>query len=462
VAQEKVLLCDTPNQFARPLQVELREHSVVFHGYQEFLLTRDTVSVLPEDSNLQSKQKLLASYFQPRYLAKRTVLDLGANAGFFSFWALQKGAGKAIAVDVDENYLQAIENAKSRMEFTSLEIVNTNITDWNTPAEVVLAIALVHWIYSCTAFLGSLNAVVKKLAGLTKYLLLVEWVDPQDPAMQFFHHIDWNKHSVSGPYTLEEFERSLACHFVRYELIGHVSPTRRLYAAFGTEREIDLSGPLPPIMRNEALIYSRLLMREDGVEYWSRVYDGGDFIQKQTTLDLAEREAYFLSQLTSDYFPRVIEFKSETTYSWVKLEKIQGVSLKKVAESVLASASGLYELIYHCLCLLSELQAKRIVHRDIRPDNILMRNAKPVLIDFGWAISDAKPYFSPRPLGGSERPPDGSFCDVYSMGIMLKRFNDHRYPEFDLVLDLMAEEEPSLRVMDLGILKELSRVIIAR
>jgi SAM-dependent methyltransferase len=462
VSQEKVVLCDTPNKFARSPLIELYEHSAVFHGYQEFVLTRDTVSALPVDSNLQAKQTLLAPYFEPRYLRKRTVLDLGANAGFFCFWALQKGAQKAVAVDIDDAYLQMVRDAKTHLEFHDLDVVKANVANQKDPADIVLATALVHWIYSCTALFGCLDAVVEKLARLTNYMLIVEWIDPEDSAIGFFHHTDWNKDAVSAPYDLSTFEKALTNNFKRYRHVGDISPTRRLYVAFNTEHEIDLSAPLPLILPEKALIHSKLLTKNDGAEYWSRVYDGGDVIKKQATLDLAAREAFFLSQLESNYFPKVLAVESEGSFSLLTLEKIDGQLLSKVAGNILATPSSFYSFIQHCLRLLGELAAQGITHRDIRPDNILFRDSKPVLIDFGWAVSDANPYFTPKFLGDIERPQDGSFCDAYSMGKVLKGLNAGRYPEFDLVLDLMVEEDASLRIIDLHILEDLLRVIAAQ
>lgn len=462
MGKETAVICDTPNKFARAPQIELYDHSAIFHGYQEFVLTKDAVRALPEDPSLQRKQKLLASYFCPRYLERRVVLDLGANAGFFCFWALQQGAEQAVAVDIDESYLQMVRDAKSRLEFHQLDIVNTNVADWKHPADVVLATALVHWVYSCTALFGSLDSVIERLARLTNYMLIVEWIEPEDSAIAFFHHIDWNQKTINAPYTLAAFERALADHFERYHIVGDILPTRRLYVAFRTEHEINLSGPLPLLRPKESVISSCLLAQHDGVEYWSRVYENGDAILKQATLDLAAREAFFLSQFKSDYFPRLLAVRSEETYSLVTLEKIDGLPLSKAAENILTSPSGFYAFIQHCLCILSELQGKGIVHRDIRPENILVRDDKPVLIDFGWAVSHERRYATPKFLGGAERPLDGSFCDLYSMGKVLKQLNSQHYPEFDLVLNLMAEEDPLFRITEVGMLEELLRVIVSQ
>ena len=458
--ESPVMLCDQPNRYARPAKLELHDGVAIFHGYQEYVLTKSSVRVLNEDVNLKKKQNILAPFFTPRYLKRRTVLDLGSSAGFFCFWALQSGAEKAIAVDMDETYVRMIEEARDKLGFHALEVVKTNVIDWNTPADIVLALALVHWVYSCTALFGSLDSIIKKLAELTKYMLIVEWIDPSDPAIKFFQHIEWNKEFVREPYTLEAFESALSRYFARWSLVGEISPTRSLYVAFKTKHEIDLSGPLPLIMPKERIISCRRLATHNGIEYWSCIYDGGNVIYKQATLDLAKREACFLSRLDSDYFPRVLEVRSEGSWSVVALEKVHGIPLLEAIEQINTSTEFL-TFARHCLKLLRELKQKGITHRDIRPDNILVRDGKPVLIDFGWAISEEMPYFTPQGLGGVERVPDGSFCDVYSMGKVLEAVNRGRWPVFDPVIKLMTEHDADLRVTDVNILELLFASVAA-
>lgn len=455
-------LCNTPNQHARPVSLEIHNQGIIFHGYQEYFLTKDWIQVSPMDFPLQKKYNLLLPYFRPRFLKQRTLLDLGANAAFYCFWALQQKAEKAIAVDIDEEYLKMVEEAKQQLGFEKLKIVRANVADWQEPGDVVVALALVHWIYSCTALIGSLDDVVGKLAQLTRYMLIVEWIEPEDPAIQFFHHIDWNKDVAREPYTLEAFEAALAHHFCRNMVIGEISPTRKLYVAFRSPYELDLSGPLPLIMPEEKLISSRFLAKEEGVEYWSCLYDDEKAIYKQATLDLAQREKNFLSDLKSDYFPKVLGGWSEQKYSVMVLEKILGEPLEKAAGNINEHPEKMYHFIEDCLNILCELKQNGIVHRDIRPDNILIRNGKPVLIDFGWAISEKQPYYTPDQLGVLGRPPDGSFCDIYSMGKVLEQVNQGRYPKFADIINLMTESDAYLRVTDLALLRLLFAMIFMR
>jgi len=448
-------LGSAPSEYARPARVEFFGGAAHVDGYQAFDLTVSSIAPTDRESDLARKHLLLASLFCPRYLAHRTLLDIGANAGFYSFWALQSGAERAIALEMDDSYAELAEEISAALGFPNFTVERGNVSQWSTPADVVLALALIHWIYSCTAVYGDLDAVVDKLASLTKYMLLVEWIDPADPAIGSFGHLDWNKEKQRGAYTLAAFEQALGCHFARYQMVGEVTSSRRLYAAFRTPHDIDLSGPLPLLTPKELVISSRYLARYNGVEYWSRVYDGGEAISKQATLDLAVREARFLRQLDSSYFPHVLDSRVEGAWSLITLEKIHGTALPHARQRIADSPERFLAFVKHCLSLLRELREHGIVHRDIQPGNILIRDNKPVLLDFGWAISEEQPYFTPQGLECSGGRSDDSDRDVYSMGKVLEEVNQHTYPEFDAVIELMTAREPYLREADLGTLEVL-------
>ncbi len=411
--------------------------------------------IQPHNDSLLVKQRLLAPYFTPQFMQGRSLLDLGANGGFFSFWALLNGSKEVVALDTDKNYLENLTKILIRLDLTELQIANSNIVDWNTPADNVLALALIHWIYSCTSLFGSLDAVIKKLADLTKHMLIVEWVDPIDEAISFFHHLDWNKELVQASYTFDAFIQALDTHFVRYEKIGDINSTRQLYIAYRHYAEIDLTVPFPFLQAKNTIISSRCLAQHNEIEYWSVVYEYDEDIYKQATLDLAQREGYFLSKFDSSYFPKIKDIVFDEKYSVIRLEKIQGKRLHDAICNIQASPNSFYEFTLHCLNLLEELKDQKIVHRDIRMDNILVRNAVPVLLDFGWAISDDKPYFTPSGLNYKNTPSNGNFCDIYSMGKVLQRVNHHHYASYDLVISLMVANDADFRTTDITFLKRL-------
>ncbi len=451
---------NTPNKYARPAYLEETENTLTFHGYQEFSLGTGSLSVLDIDDNLRKKKELLDLYFTPSFLCDRTLTDFGANSGYFCFLALNNGGKSATAIDMDEDYLRMVRRAKSKYGYESLNVIRSNIEDWNEQSDIVLALALIHWIYSCTASFGDLHGIIEKFAKLAKYMLIIEWVEPDDPAINFFHHLNWNEQVKRGPYTLKAFEDALSKNFARYQCIGSVTPTRKIYIAYSTNHEIDLSGPLPIIKDKKTIISRRCLIIHEGKEYWSCVYDGGDAIFKQAATELAEREGLFLSQLDHEYFPKLLEVKSETGYSVLTLEKIHGDTLDKASDYLNSSPENFNAFIQHCLNLLEILQGLGIEHRDIRPDNIIVRDTKPVLIDFGWAISKNNAFFTPDTLNAAGgRPLDGLHSDIYSMGKIFDFINRHKHPRFDLVIDLMTDEDRLARVTNLDCLKQLFTAI---
>ena len=55
------VLWDDPNKFARPAGIEIFDDRVVMRGYQEFILTAETLAALEEDRNLK-KEGLRSSF----------------------------------------------------------------------------------------------------------------------------------------------------------------------------------------------------------------------------------------------------------------------------------------------------------------------------------------------------------------------------------------------------------------
>ena len=175
---------------------------------------------------------------------------------------------------------------------------------------------------------------------------------------------------------------------------------------------------LPELRHSSTLLSARVLAGHAGVEYYSLVYEdaktGG--ILKQTTGDLAWRDAELLRRLEGPHFPRVIEAGQEDGWSVAVFERIAGRELTQVIPEIAATPKTLATFVGECLDILEALQAAGITHRDIHARNILVCDGHPVLIDFSWAIAPDMPCFDPRGLGNDGRPPDGSFCDVFSMG----------------------------------------------
>ncbi|CAD8047281.1 unnamed protein product [Paramecium sonneborni] len=116
-------------------------------------------------------------------------------------------------------------------------------------------------------------------------------------------------------------------------------------------------------------------------------------------------------------------------------EYIHGYELiSKAASKLIFQGSELKSFIYKMLLAIKEIHEHNIMHRDIKPQNIMLKNGKlsePCLIDFGLAVSTNKKdlpfpscgspgYSAPEIIRFDETKKSYSRqCDVFSFGITL-------------------------------------------
>lgn len=212
---------------------------------------------------------------------------------------------------------------------------------------------------------------------------------------------------------------------------------------------------VPPLWTEKYLVSSRLIARHQGIDYWQRIYRKDSITYKQTNSELARREGRFLSKLKSGYFPKLLEVQVKNDYGIISCRSLGGQPLREAALQLGASALMLHDFSQHCLDLLAQLEENGILHRNIRLENLFVRNKKPILADFEWAVSEQESFFTPIGLGGQGRPPDGDFSDVYSMGKILRYINHQQYQEFNQVISLMTAKDALMRIKDITVLKFL-------
>ncbi|MGK7874128.1 MAG: YARHG domain-containing protein [Xenococcaceae cyanobacterium] len=100
------------------------------------------------------------------------------------------------------------------------------------------------------------------------------------------------------------------------------------------------------------------------------------------------REAAILEELGegNNQIPSLYAYFSEGGEFYLVQEWIEGEPLNlRVQQQGKFSESSVKEILINILSVLDYVHSKRIVHRDIKPDNIMLRSwdGKPVLIDFG-------------------------------------------------------------------------------
>ncbi|MGK7874127.1 MAG: protein kinase [Xenococcaceae cyanobacterium] len=109
---------------------------------------------------------------------------------------------------------------------------------------------------------------------------------------------------------------------------------------------------------------------------------------QQLVRERFQREAAILEDLGegSLQIPKLYAYFSEAGQFYLIQEWIEGVTLtNRVQQQGKLGESSVKEILINILPVLDYVHSKRIVHRDIKPDNIMLRSwdGKPVLIDFG-------------------------------------------------------------------------------
>jgi serine/threonine protein kinase, bacterial len=114
-----------------------------------------------------------------------------------------------------------------------------------------------------------------------------------------------------------------------------------------------------------------------------------------------EREAATLEYLgeSSDQIPKLFAYFSENGQFYLIQEWIQGQTLSNIVKAQGSlSETAVKDIILSLLSVLDYIHSKGIIHRDIKPDNIILcsSTSKPVLIDFGAVKATIHSVVSPR------------------------------------------------------------------
>jgi serine/threonine-protein kinase len=152
------------------------------------------------------------------------------------------------------------------------------------------------------------------------------------------------------------------------------------------------------------------------------------------TADRFLREVDFLRKLEHPHVARVLDSGEAEFFLFYVMPMIEGPSLRQHLDRARRlSVEDTRRLGWDLLDALGYFHERQIVHRDVKPDNIVLRPEGPVLVDFGIAkaIADAgtdrltrsgftvgtSTYMSPEQVQG--QPDIDHRCDLYSMGCVL-------------------------------------------
>jgi serine/threonine-protein kinase len=99
-----------------------------------------------------------------------------------------------------------------------------------------------------------------------------------------------------------------------------------------------------------------------------------------------EREAAAMAQLDHPGVVRLLDRGRTGPHCWISMELIDGVSLRTHAHQARPSARALAKLLAQVAHALAYAHARGVVHRDLKPDNVLVQpDGRTKVLDFGLA-----------------------------------------------------------------------------
>ena len=180
-----------------------------------------------------------------------------------------------------------------------------------------------------------------------------------------------------------------------------------------------------------------------------------DEVQNKAT-ELFKREATILNGLNHSGIVKLIDYFLENGRHYLVLQHIEGMNLNRLvlqkgpqpAETVTAIARQLVDTLKY----LHE-QSPAVVHRDLTPDNLLLKSdGSVVLIDFGASkeivsnftgtVIGKQSYIAPEQFKGKPTPRS----DIYSLGATLYFLSTGKQPEPLSQSNLDSEHELSLLI----------------
>jgi len=165
----------------------------------------------------------------------------------------------------------------------------------------------------------------------------------------------------------------------------------------------------------------------------------------------AQREALAARRLRHDRCVRAYDVGHDSSHVYIAYEYVPGRTVREALRAGTLSDEDAVEIAAQVLDALAHAHRTGIVHRDVKPSNILLENRDEIavrLLDFGLAQFDGADtltavgdvpgtlaYISPERLAGDDATPES---DVWSVGVLLWEALAARHPFWGMPLQEVA------------------------
>src|SRR6266542_2560483 len=208
----------------------------------------------------------------------------------------------------------------------------------------------------------------------------------------------------------------------------------------------------------------------------------GDVISNKNRLRRFELEAFAASSLNHPNILTIYEIGHENEYHFMAMEFIDGESLSQRLKIQPVQMHEILEVGIQVASALAAAHAAGITHRDIKPDNIMVRRDRLVkVLDFGLAklsepesaldkevpltmpgmVMGTARYMSPEQARGL---PVDARTDIWSLGVVLYEMVTRHAPftgktMSDVIVAVLSTHPPLLTTYRTDVPAELERII---
>ena len=191
----------------------------------------------PTDALTNDKQRVVCNLLDKLYSKDMTLIDIGANQGWYSNLAVSRGY-KVVAFDLDEACMTSLYLDAKRDGRRVLPLMEDFLNPWvaqppyqnavdRLKCDISLSLALVHHLVFSQH--TNFSSIATGLSGFSKKYAIVEFPPADDIFVK-----NWVKPEQSW-YTLDRFIAEVSAYFPYYEVFDSYPPPRKM-VLFSKER----------------------------------------------------------------------------------------------------------------------------------------------------------------------------------------------------------------------------------